>query len=246
MQNMTGITESKIAEWTEKPWNPVTGCSKVSSGCLNCYAETQAKWLHGMNNPKYRNTFEVTLHEDLIELPLSWRNPQRVFTCSMSDLFHERVPLEFILRVFDTMRRSSQHTFLVLTKRSRRLAELSSQIEWTDNIWMGVTLEEERFNHRIDDLRSTGAIRRFISAEPLLENLGVLNLSGIDWIFVGGESGDNARPIEESWILNIRDQCREQGVMFTFKQWGGKNRKKNGSLLEGNYYHDMPPVMRDK
>jgi protein gp37 len=246
MQNLTGINESKIAEWTEKPWNPITGCSKVSSGCLNCYAEKLAtttfqRW----KNPRYKNNFNITLHEDLLEAPFHWKKPQRVFTCSMSDLFHSDIPKDFLLQVFDTMKKCSQHTFLILTKRAERLTVLSPTIEWSENIWMGVTVEEDRFKDRIDELRTTGAKHKFISAEPLLSGLGSLNLTGIDWIFVGGESGENSRPIEEDWVLNIRDQCFDQGVMFTFKQWGGKNRKKNGSLLQGNYYHEMPPVMRD-
>jgi protein gp37 len=198
-----------------------------------------------MNNPRYKNGFELTLHEDLLEKPLHWRKPQRIFTCSMSDLLHKSTPVEFLLRVFDTMNRCSQHTYLVLTKRSSRLAELSFKIKWTNNIWMGVTLEEEKYKGRIDDLRTTGARHKFISAEPLLSDLGHLELTGIDWIFVGGESGNKARPMEEAWVVRIRDQCHENDVMFTFKQWGGQNRKKNGSLLQGNYYHDMPNVMRD-
>jgi len=239
------MNEPIIAEWTEKPWNPVTGCSKVSSGCLNCYAEKLAITLQSWGNPRYRNGFTLTLHEDLLDAPVHWKKPQRIFTCSMSDLFHPDIPKSFLFQVFATMRRCHHHTFLILTKRSRQLAILSPEIEWPENIWMGVTVEEGRYNDRIDDLKTTGAIHKFISAEPLLSDLGPINLTGIDWIFVGGESGKNARSVQEAWIINIRDQCHDQGVMFTFKQWGGRFRKRNGSLLQGNYYHEMPPVMRD-
>jgi protein gp37 len=234
-----------IAEWTEKPWNPVTGCTKVSSGCANCYAEKQAEWLHRMRNPRYKNVFDITLHEDIIEEPLNWKKPQRIFTCSMSDLFHEAIPVDMILRVFDTMRKSSHHTFIVLTKRARKLAELSPQIDWVDNIWMGVTVEEASCKHRIDHLRTTGASHKFVCGEPLLGDLGKLDLTGFDWVVLGGESGPKARPMKEEWAIKVRDQCQEQNVMFTFKQWGGVKRKENGSLLQGNYYHEMPRVMRD-
>jgi protein gp37 len=239
------MDEPKIVEWTEKPWNPITGCTKISLGCANCYAETLSIWFKETSKPKYINGFELTLHKDDLEIPLHWRKPRRIFTCSMSDLFHQSIPVDFLLRVFDTMNKCSQHTFLVLTKRSSRVAELSSKIKWTDNIWMGITLEDERYKNRIDDLRKTGAKHKFISAEPLLSDLGDLDLKGIDWIFVGGESGDNARPIEEAWVLGIKDQCKKNNVMFTFKQWGGKYRKEKGSLLQGEYYHEMPQVMRD-
>ena len=230
----------------EKPWNPVTGCTKVSSGCLNCYAEKLAtttfqRW----HNPRHLNGFRITLHSDLLDVPTHWKKPQRIFTCSMSDLFHPEVPESYLLRVFETMRKCLQHTFLILTKRSERLVEFSSKIDWPENIWMGVTVEEYRCRNRINDLRKTNARHKFISAEPLLTDLRVLDLSEIDWVFVGGESGPNARAMEESWVIGIRDQCEAQQVMFTFKQWGGRNRKKNGSLLQGRYYHEMPHVIRD-
>ena len=239
------MTQSKIAEWTEKPWNPVTGCTKISSGCHHCYAEKLAtttfqRW----KNPRYINGFKVTLHEDLLDAPIHWKKPQRIFTCSMSDLFHSEIPDSYIFKVFDTMNKCSQHTFLVLTKRSRRLVEISDKIDWPDNIWMGVTVEESKCKFRVDDLRVTKAKHKFICAEPLLEDLGVIDLSGIDWVFVGGESGPMARKMEETWVIGIKDQCEAQQVMFTFKQWGGEKRKKNGSLLQGKYYHDMPQVMR--
>ncbi|HPR74308.1 MAG TPA: phage Gp37/Gp68 family protein [Bacteroidales bacterium] len=235
-----------IAEWTEKPWNPVTGCTKISSGCQNCYAEQLANgFLKRMRNVRYQNGFNVTLQEDLLDEPLKWKKPQRIFTCSMSDLFHADIPDEYILRVFDTMRRASQHTFLVLTKRANRLEAIAKLIEWADNIWMGVTVEEERYADRIRMLQGTPARHKFVCAEPLLSSLGELNLTDIEWIFVGGESGPGARPMEESWVLELRDQCSAQGVTFTFKQWGGVRRRKNGSLLQGQHYHEMPPVMRD-
>lgn len=234
-----------IAEWTEKPWNPVTGCTKISSGCLHCYAEQLANgYLKRIGNRRYENGFKITLHEDLLDEPLKWKKPQRVFTCSMSDLFHPEIPDDYIFRVFDTIRRASWHTFLVLTKRADRLEDIADRIEWTENIWMGVTVEEERYTGRIRILQGTPARNKFICAEPLLSSLGELNLGNIDWIFVGGESGKEARPVEESWVTGIRDQCNAQGVTFTFKQWGGTNRRKNGSLLQGQYYHQMPMVMR--
>ena len=234
-----------IAEWTEKPWNPVTGCTRISSGCLNCYAEHMANgYLKRIGNKRYQNGFHVTLQEDLLDEPLKWKKPQRVFTCSMSDLFHSEIPDEYILRVFSTMGKASQHTFLVLTKRADRLEGIAEHIEWTNNIWMGVTVEEERYAYRIRMLQGTPARHKFVCAEPLLAGLGELNLEGIEWLFVGGESGSGARPMEESWVLELRDQCSAQGVTFTFKQWGGVKRKQNGSLLQGHYYHEMPPVMR--
>lgn len=235
-----------IAEWTQKPWNPVTGCTKVSSGCLNCYAEKLATTtFQSTKSPKYKNGFNLTLHHDLLNAPYSWEMPLRVFTCSMSDLFHPDVPNDFLFRVFDTMRRCSQHTFMVLTKRSKRLSALSPEIEWTSNIWMGVTVEESRFKDRIEDLKASGARLKFISAEPLISDLGILDLAGIDWVFVGGESGNTTRYMKEEWVLKIRDQCEEQNVMFTFKQWGGRHRKTRGSLLQGKHYHEMPPVIKE-
>lgn len=239
------IDEPRIVKWTEQPWNPTTGCDKVSSGWRNCYAETMAMSLQRQRNPRYSNGFNLTLHEDILERPLHWRIPKRIFTCSMSDLYHPKIPRDFILKVFDTMIKASHHTFLVLTKRVDYMLELSPEINWSENIWMGVTVEEDRNKDRIDKLKNSGTKYKFISAEPLLSDLGDMDLKDIDWVFVGGESGSYARPMEEKWVLNVRDQCREQGVMFTFKQWGGKNRKRNGSLLQGKYYHDLPPVMRD-
>jgi protein gp37 len=237
--------ESKIVEWTEQPWNPVTGCTKISSGCLNCYAENVVKWLQKIKNPRYKNGFNITLHEDLLDEPLKWKKPKRIFIGSMSDIFHDDIPTDFILRVFDTMNNCPQHTFIVLTKRADRMVELSGEINWTENIWLGVTVEEARYKERIELLRKTGAYRKFVCAEPLIGDLGEVNLSEIDWLVIGGESGKNSRPLEEEWVVSLRDQFQEQGVMFTFKQWGGRFRKRNGSLLQGEYHHDLPEVMRD-
>lgn len=229
-------------EWTESTWNPVTGCTKISQGCKHCYAERMAERLQAMGQPNYRNGFELTLQPRMLELPLKWKRPQRIFVNSMSDLFHEEVPLDYILRVFDVMRRAHWHRFQVLTKRADRLAELDPLLAWPRNVWMGVSVESLDHADRIDDLRRTRAAVKFLSLEPLLGPLPGLNLQGIDWAIVGGESGPGARPVEESWILDIRDQCREAGVAFFFKQWGGQNKKKTGRLLEGRTWDEMPAV----
>jgi protein gp37 len=235
------MAQSSI-EWTESTWNPLTGCDKISPGCKFCYAERMAKRLHGMNQPRYANGFELTLHEDLLELPLSWKRPQRVFVNSMSDMFHKDVPLEFIQKAFDVMRRASWHQFQVLTKRSDRLLELSPSIAWPGNVWMGVSVERQDYVSRIDDLRGTGAAVKFLSLEPLLGPLRDLRLAGIDWVIVGGESGPGARPMDVPWVLDIRAQCRAAGVPFFFKQWGGFNKKKSGRLLEGRTWDEWPRV----
>jgi protein gp37 len=229
-------------EWTESTWNPLTGCTKISPGCKFCYAERMAKRLHGMNQPRYANGFELTLHEDLLELPLSWKKPQRVFVNSMSDMFHQDVPLAFIQKAFEVMQRASWHQFQVLTKRSDRLLELSPSIAWPGNAWMGVSVERQDYVSRIDDLRGTGAAVKFLSLEPLLGSLRDLNLAGIDWVIVGGESGPGARPMDLQWVLDIRAQCRAAGVPFFFKQWGGFNKKKSGRLLEGRTWDEWPRV----
>lgn len=233
------MSKSKI-EWTESTWNPVTGCDKVSKGCKFCYAEVMAKRLKAMNNPRYQNGFKLTLREDKIDEPRKWNKGRVVFVNSMSDLFHKDVPLEFIQRVFRTMNETPQHTYQVLTKRSERLAELSGKLEWTDNIWMGVSIEDDAVLHRMDGLKSCGAKTKFISAEPLLGPLHKMDLNGIHWVIVGGESGFKARPIEKEWVIDIKDQCLSAMVPFFFKQWGGKNKKKNGNLLDGRKYLDFP------
>lgn len=229
-------------EWTESTWNPVTGCTKISQGCKHCYAERMAERLQAMGQPNYRNGFELTLQPRMLELPLRWKQPQRIFVNSMSDLFHKDVPLDYIRQVFDVMRRAHWHRFQILTKRADRLAELSSHLQWPENVWMGVSVENSKHVARIDDLRRTDAKLRFLSLEPLLGPLRGLNLQGIDWIIVGGESGPGARPVQESWILEIRDQCQEAGVAFFFKQWGGQNKKKAGRLLDGRTWDEMPEV----
>jgi protein gp37 len=227
-------------EWTESTWNPVTGCTKISPGCKFCYAEKMAGRLQMMGQPNYRNGFELTLQPHMLELPLQWKRPQSIFVNSMSDLFHDDVPLAYVQQVFDVMRRASWHRFQVLTKRADRLAELDRSLEWPPNVWMGVSVESSEYVVRIDSLRQTRASVKFLSLEPLLGPLPGLNLQNIDWAIVGGESGHSARPVREEWILEIRDQCRKAGVAFFFKQWGGRNKKKSGRLLEGRTWDEMP------
>jgi protein gp37 len=203
-----------------------------------------AKRLKAMGQANYRNGFALTLHEDALGLPLSWRKPQVIFVNSMSDLFHEAVPLEFILRVFEVMREASWHVFQVLTKRAERLAECAGEIDWPANVWMGVSVENEDYLRRVDDLRSTGAAVKFLSLEPLLGPVPGLDLAGIDWVIVGGESGPGARPMREEWALEVRDKCLAAGVPFFFKQWGGTNKKKAGKVLAGRTWEQMPTVKR--
>lgn len=238
------MSAKSAIEWTEYTWNPVTGCTKVSSGCANCYAERMAVRLQAMGQPSYRNGFEVTVHEHLLSLPLKWKKPQMVFVNSMSDLFHEKVNDEFIHKAFETMRNAEQHVFQILTKRSVRLLEMSTTLHWASNIWMGVTVESADYATRIDDLRATEAAVKFLSLEPLLGPLPNLELDGIDWVIVGGESGPGARPMDKSWVTDIRDRCHEAGVPFFFKQWGGTNKKKTGKELDGRTWDEMPLVMR--
>ena len=232
-------TNSSI-EWTEATWNPLTGCTKISPGCKHCYAERLSARLKAMGNPNYANSFELTLHDHVVELPLTWKKPRVIFVNSMSDLFHKDVPVEFVLRVFETMRRASWHTFQVLTKRSDRLLELDPQIVWPANVWMGVSVENDKYAYRVEDLRQTHAQTKFLSVEPLLGPLPHLNLAGIDWVIVGGESGPGARSMEETWVTGVRDQCQAAEVAFFFKQWGGVNKKRAGRLLEGRTWDDLP------
>ena len=234
------MAQKSSIEWTESTWNPVTGCTKVSAGCVHCYAERMAMRLQAMGQANYVNGFDVTLHPHMLELPLRWKKPQSIFVNSMSDLFHIDVPLFYVKRVFDVMHRAHWHRFQVLTKRSERLAELHSKLAWTPNIWVGVSVEEDRYRSRIDDLRGTGAHLKFLSLEPLLGPLPDLDLTGVDWVIVGGESGPKARPMKEEWVTNLRDQCRRAGVPFFFKQWGGTNKKKTGRLLEGRTWDELP------
>jgi protein gp37 len=234
---------SKI-EWTGSTWNPVTGCVKISSGCANCYAERMAKRLQAMGQPNYANGFKLTMHEHAVELPLKWKKPQTIFVNSMSDLFLEGVPVSFIKKVFDVMVKAHWHTFQVLTKRASRLEELSSQLPWADNIWMGVTVESHEYTRRMDHLRKSGAYIKFLSIEPLLSAIPGLNLEGIDWVIVGGESGPGARPVDPAWVLDIRNQCLKANAPFFFKQWGGTNKKAAGRLLEGKTWDEMPLLSR--
>lgn len=237
------MASSKI-EWTDSSWNPLTGCTKVSPGCKYCYAERMAGRLKAMGNPNYANGFALTLHEKALNLPLTWKTPQYIFVNSMSDLFHEDVPLEFILRIFDLMRQASWHTFQLLTKRSERMMELNEAIDWPSNVWMGVSVETQEYTFRIEHLRLSKAHIKFLSLEPLLGPIPQLDLRGIDWVIVGGESGPYARPIEEPWVLEIKSQCNEKDVPFFFKQWGGENKKKSGRLLEGRTWDNMPNVTK--
>jgi protein gp37 len=229
-------------EWTESTWNPLTGCTKISPGCKHCYAERMAKRLQAMGQPNYRNGFKLTLHDHALDIPLHWKQPQMIFVNSMSDLFHEKVPLEFIQKVFDTMTKASWHTFQVLTKRSEKLLEYDKELNWPKNVWMGVSVENIDYSYRIDQLRQSHAITKFLSLEPLLGPIANLNLNGIHWVIVGGESGPGARAIQQSWVISIRDQCRDANVPFFFKQWGGTNKKKAGRELDGQTWDELPAL----
>ena len=235
-------TTSNI-EWTEMTWNPVTGCSKVSAGCKHCYAETMAKRLKAMGVYRYRNGFNVTLQPDLVDAPLRWKQPRIVFVNSMSDLFHEKIPVEYIQRVFDTMVQCPQHTFQILTKRSSRLCSIAHELPWPSNVWMGVSVEDERVVQRISDLAHVPAAVRFLSCEPLIGPLDDLPLVGIHWVIVGGESGPGARPMKKEWVTSIHRQCRTARVPFFFKQWGGIRKDLTGRELYGRTYDDMPSIV---
>ncbi|MBL8524167.1 MAG: phage Gp37/Gp68 family protein [Betaproteobacteria bacterium] len=227
-------------EWTEMTWNPVTGCVKISQGCKNCYAERMAHRLELMGCKRYQNRFEPTLHYDLIDAPRKWKKPRTIFVNSMSDLFQEAVPLSFIQDVFSTMAACPQHVFQVLTKRGERLAELAKHLPWPDNVWMGVSVEDQRVVDRIEFLRQTPAKIKFLSCEPLIGPLENLNLTDIDWVIVGGESGRGARPMSQLWVKSILRQCRDARVKFFFKQWGGIRKDKTGRKLNGRTYDEMP------
>lgn len=230
---------SKI-EWTEMTWNPVTGCTKVSPGCTHCYAETMARRLRLMGNIRYRNGFKLTLHDDLVDAPIRWKTSRLVFVNSMSDLFHEGVPIGFIQRVFETMRRCPQHQFQVLTKRAERLSEIADRLDWRDNIWMGVSIENQRYACRAELLARVPAHVRFLSVEPLLGQIDNLPLKGIHWVIVGGESGCGARPMRREWVESVLRQCRKARVPFFFKQWGGVQKHVTGRELNGRTYDEMP------
>ena len=233
------MSKSKI-EWTESTWNPVTGCTKISAGCMNCYAERMAKRLQAMGQQNYLKGFEVTCHRNALDIPLKWKKPNMIFVNSMSDLFHKDIPLEFIKQVFAVMRIADHHIYQVLTKRAERLLGFSEKLSWQSHIWMGVTVEDKHSKDRVEYLRKTGAHIKFLSIEPLLGPLGKLNLKNIDWVIVGGESGPGARPIKPDWVRGVRDQCIKQSVPFFFKQWGGVRKKENGRILDYEIWNEMP------
>jgi protein gp37 len=239
------MAQSSI-EWTEMTWNPTTGCDKISSGCKFCYAEIMSKRLQAMGIEKYKDNFEVRTHEDSLRIPYTWKYSKVVFVNSMSDLFHKDVPLEFIKKVFKVMNENHQHVFQVLTKRAERLFEVHKELKWTPNIWMGVSVENEKVKDRIEFLRKTNARVKFLSCEPLIGALPNLKLNKIDWVIVGGESGHRPRPMNPDWVLDIQEQCEKKGVAFFFKQWGGKNKKANGRLLKGKTYDEMPEIEQQK
>lgn len=234
------MADNSAIEWTDATWNPVTGCTKISPGCANCYAETFAERFRNVPNHPYKQGFDLKIWPNRLALPGSWKKPKRIFVNSMSDLFHKDVPLEYIQQVFAVMNDVKHHTYQVLTKRAERLAELSAQLNWGPNIWMGVSVENADYAHRAKLLATTGAHIKFLSVEPLLGAIPNLPLDGIDWVIVGGESGNKARPINEEWIVQIRDQCDAHGTKFFFKQWGGRNKKANGRMLQGRTWDDMP------
>lgn len=235
------MAQSSI-EWTEMTWNPTTGCTKISAGCKHCYAEVMAKRLQAMGVEKYKDAFAVRIHEETLSIPYSWKGSKVVFVNSMSDLFHPQIPVSFIQSVFQVMNDTPQHTYQVLTKRADRLFELHEQLNWTTNIWMGVSVEDERVTDRIDFLRMINASVKFLSCEPLIGPLNNLNLQNIDWVIVGGESGRKSRIMKEEWVWKIKEQCDRQRALFFFKQWGGINKKRTGRLLGGRTYDNMPFV----
>ena len=236
------MAQSSI-EWTEMTWNPTTGCSKISAGCKFCYAEIMSRRLRAMGIEKYKDGFAVRIHPDALRTPYTWKTSKIVFVNSMSDLFHENIPLEFIQRVFDVMNDNPQHVFQILTKRAERLLKLHSELKWSHNIWMGVSVENDKVKYRIDLLRKTNAKVKFLSCEPLIGPLHNINLKKIDWVIVGGESGYRPRLMETNWVLDIQEQCNKADVAFFFKQWGGRNKKKNGRLLNGKTYDEMPGIL---
>jgi len=234
-------------EWTESTWNPVTGCTKISAGCLNCYAERMAKRLQAMGQQRYRNGFKITLQSEALEEPYKWKKPRIVFVNSMSDLFHKQVPLGFIREVFSVMNDNKRHTFQILTKRSERLLELAPLLDWSENIWMGVTIENNDYVARANDLRTINAAIKFLSLEPLLGPVPELDLKCIDWVIVGGESGPRARPMQEQWVLDIKKKCdNKHKIPFFFKQWGGVNKKKTGRLLQGKTWDNYPKIFNQQ
>ncbi|MDE0102167.1 MAG: phage Gp37/Gp68 family protein [Bryobacterales bacterium] len=235
------MTQASRIEWTERTWNPVTGCTKISEGCKHCYAERMSRRLRLMGLQKYKREFQLAVHPATLVDPFKWKKPSLVFVNSMSDLFHKRVPDHFILSVFDTMNRTDRHTYQILTKRPERAVSLDPELHWTSNIWLGTSIESERWLQRADILRGSSASVKFLSLEPLLGPLSGLSLDGIDWVIVGGESGPGARPMNPDWVREIRSNCIENGVPFFFKQWGGVNKKRSGRLLDGRTWDELPP-----
>jgi protein gp37 len=232
-------SKSKI-EWTESTWNPVSGCTKISNGCENCYAERMAKRLQAMGTRGYENGFEVTLHPHALEKPLKLKKSQMIFVNSMSDMFHKDISDEYIMKIFDVMNRAHWHTFQVLTKRPERLAQMADKLDWTDNIWMGVTVESNDYVDRVNYLRNLNIKVKFLSVEPLIDSVDKMDYAGIDWVIVGGESGYGCREIKKEWVLEVKEKCEKDNIPFFFKQWGGVNKKKNGRLLDDKIYDGMP------
>lgn len=227
-------------EWTDSTWNPVTGCTAVSAGCDHCYAAALAKRLKAMGSPRYRNGFKVTLQPDLVELPLRWRSPRKIFVNSMSDLYHKEIPDDYIRKIFDTMRRAHWHQFQILTKRPQRLARLAPTLPWPSNVWQGVSIENNEVAFRADYLRKVPAAVRFFSCEPLIGPVDEVDLTGIDWVIAGGESGGGARPMKKEWVRDLLRRCREEGISFFFKQWGGFTHAAGGRKLNGRTYDYYP------
>jgi protein gp37 len=233
---------SKI-EWTESSWNPVTGCTKISDGCKHCYAEKLALRLQLMGQEAYKNGFDIAEHERVLNIPLQWKKPRKIFVCSMSDLFHKDISDDFRLKVFDVMKSAYWHIFQILTKRSENLLRFANTIDWPTNVWAGVTIESDKYLNRMEDLKKVGAPIRFLSIEPLISNMPYIDLNNIHWVIVGGESGFGARKLEKSWVRNIRDQCKLQEVPFFFKQWGGVDKKKNGRILDDAVWEEIPDFL---
>ncbi len=241
------MAQQTSIEWTESTWNPVTGCDRISHGCDHCYAERMALRLQAMGSRRYKDGFRLAIHEDLFDVPLRWREPRVIFVNSMSDLFHESVPAEVIKKIFHTMNQASWHTFQILTKRPFELVKLAEELNWTRNIWMGVTVESNRYVHRIEALRKVPAVVRFVSFEPLLSAISkTASLKGIHWAIVGGESGPGARPMDPKWVTGLRTLCRKHGTAFFFKQWGGLNKKATGRILDGRTWDEMPVAVESR
>lgn len=245
------MADRSTIEWTEATWNPTTGCDRTSPGCDNCYALKLASRLKAMGQPKYQVDgdhrtsgpgFGLTVHHDALRVPMGWRSPRTVFVNSMSDLFHPSVPLDFIEEVLAVMAATPRHTYQVLTKRSKRLLELDAQLQWPPNVWMGVSIENDRYAHRADHLRRVGSAVRFLSIEPMLGPVPSVALEGIDWVIVGGESGVDSRPIQAPWVHDVQRRCLEAGIPFFFKQWGGRTAKAGGRILDGRTWDQMPFV----